>query len=465
MSWGENFLRDFVGDFFGSDYLRDYTHASKTFRPNNYQYAPKLKFSFHTYFAINNQAYDLDRDEGTQQNFGLLVKEVKLPSYNFQTVQLNQYNRKRIVQTKIKYEPVQITFHDDNSNQMARLWAAYYTYYYGDASTPDVVFSGNRGSQGSDSTSVVTLAGVGLGTYPQPTDANYNTRNIYDPQLINQNWGYIGDSNAAADPANGGTKKIPFFKNITIFGINNQKNFLAYTLINPIITNFSHDTYNYNEGGGIMQNTMILDYETVVYNEGALDGNNPGSIVAGFGDEATYDRTLSPIAKPGSNSTILGKGGMIDSVGGAIKGLGNNGLKGVIQSVQTIGTAYNTFRNTDLKQQLQAEFNSMLSDALSSNPNESRNLQFNFPSPASTPGVAGTAGSPTIDAQQQPEQLEEVSITATRTTPLDEISITATRTTPLDEIVITAKPVGKQISTKTSDLDPPPVGEGFSTGI
>ena len=52
-NWAQNFLRDAAGAFFGSDYLRDYTHASKTFRTNSYQNAPKLKFLFHTYFETS----------------------------------------------------------------------------------------------------------------------------------------------------------------------------------------------------------------------------------------------------------------------------------------------------------------------------------------------------------------------------------------------------------------------------
>ena len=40
--------------------LRDYTHASLTFRTNNYQNTPKLKFLFHVYFEINAHAYQVD---------------------------------------------------------------------------------------------------------------------------------------------------------------------------------------------------------------------------------------------------------------------------------------------------------------------------------------------------------------------------------------------------------------------
>jgi hypothetical protein len=107
----QNVLKDAAGAFFGSDFLRDYTHASKTFRPNAYQNAPKFKFLFHVYFQLNPTGLP-------ETNYGLLVKTVKLPSFTFETSTLNQYNRKRIIQTKIKYDPITIAFHDDNGNSI-----------------------------------------------------------------------------------------------------------------------------------------------------------------------------------------------------------------------------------------------------------------------------------------------------------------------------------------------------------
>jgi hypothetical protein len=41
-----------------------------------------------------------------------------------------------------------------------------------------------------------------------------------------------------------------------------------------------------------MENQMPLDYETVIYNEGAMDGQDPSNIVTGFGNEGSYDRVL-----------------------------------------------------------------------------------------------------------------------------------------------------------------------------
>jgi len=352
--------------FFGSDYVRDYTHASKIFRPNSYANAPKLKFLFHTYFEINPEIYNAGVDN--RQNYGLLVKDIKLPSYSFDTVQLNQYNRKRVIQTKIKYDPVNITFHDDNANTITKLWEAYYRYNYRDGSNPGVMFSGSRGN---------TSGG----------DVNYNNRNIYESDINSYDWGYIGDT------FTGSNKKVPFFKNIKVFGFY-QHNFTSYTLINPIITSFSHDNYAYSEGSGIMQNQMTIDYETVVYNYGAIDGNNPDNIVTGFGSEENYDRRRSPIALPNSNAKILGPGGLLDSVGGTLETLGSGNILGAIK---TAGSVYYTFKDRNLKQIAKQELLNGVSSALT-NPNVTRNITNWIQQVGSTPSPIATAGAPTTGA-------------------------------------------------------------------
>lgn len=373
--WIQDLLSGVASGFFGNPTLRDYTHASKTFRTNSYQNAPKLKFLYHTYFEINPEAFvGFNRgsvgaiNAGT--NFGLLVKEIKLPTYSFNTVQLNQYNRKRIIQTKIKYDPIDVTFHDDNGDQVNQLWEAYYTYYYNDGIKPNVQFGGSRGAAGQGPN-------------------YYNDRNIYNTSITgDDNWGY----NVQAP--GGGDVKIPFFKNITIFGFN-QHNFTAYTLINPIITSFSHDTYNYSEGNGTMSNRMSFDYETVVYNYGALDGRNPGNIVTGFGDQATYDRTTSPIQTLGANGTILGQGGLVDAAGGIIEAL----TKGdITRAIQIAGTSYNTFKNINIKTTSAAELLAMFIKELNSVPGN-RNTQFKIPGPSQTPNPLGLAGAPPIVTQ------------------------------------------------------------------
>lgn len=387
--WIQDLLQGAAGTFFGSDYLRDYQHAAKTFRPNSYQNAPKLKFLFHVYFDINTEAYAQNVNNGA--NFGLLVKTVKLPSFNFSTTELNQYNRKRIIQTKIKYEPIDITFHDDNGGStnapnsggmIRRLWEAYYNYYYADNRAASVVFDDGRGSNPNTNLN-------GQGGQSAPTQANYNTRTQYSPSISgNVNWGYQGEP-----VLNGDGTKVPFFKNITVYGFN-QHNWVAYTLVNPIITRFDHDTYSYADGQGTMENKMTLDYETVLYNAGALSGKDPGRNVPGFGDDATYDTNLSPIARAGSNQTILGQGGLVDGVTGVISALrpDENGNVNVLGAIQAAGTTYNTFKNANIKQIAKQEVVAGITNAVQQTPN--RNQRIAIPIFGATPTNKGTAGAP-----------------------------------------------------------------------
>jgi len=371
----QNVLKDTAGTFFGSDFLRDYTHASKTFRPNAYENAPKFKFLFHVYFQLNPTGLPSDFN---LTSYGLLVKTVKLPSFTFDTSTLNQYNRKRIIQTKIKYDPINFAFHDDNGNSIRKMWKGYYNYYYADGTKPQVIFNGARGN------------GTATGT----ADATYNNRTQYQPSITgNESWGYQGST------SNPTGQKIPFFKNITVFGFN-QHNFVAYTLINPIITSFSHDTYDYAQGNGTMEHQMTVDYETVVYNEGAIDGKSPGNIVTGFGDEANYDRTLSPIARPGSQANILGQGGLVDGVGGAIDALANGNILGAIQAA---GTTYNTFKNTNPLNIAKSEVVNGIINSVGGTPN--RNINVATPIFGAIQSAIGTAGAKLAGALSSPQQV------------------------------------------------------------
>lgn len=384
----QDLLKGTAQGFFGNDYVRDYYHASKTFTPNAYQRAPKFKFLFHVYFEINPAAYAVGLSTGT--NFGLEVKTVKLPSYTFDTHTMNQYNRKRIVQTKIKYDPIEISFHDDNGNSIRNMWYNYYTYYYKDATKPVITTAGRVGPQ--------------LPTNePLNLSADYNSRNIYKPSIIgDEDWGYIGDTSAPSQTvssASQGISKIPFFKNIQIYGFN-QHNFVLYTLINPIITRFGHDTYDYSQGNGTMTNQMTVDYETVKYSEGAIDGKNPGNTVTGFGDNANYDKTLSPIARLGSNQTILGQGGLVDAVGGFTKDLNDGNF---LSAALTAGTTYNTFKNSNLKQVAKGDINGILNQSIGQAfPGTVRTTTY-YPGYSVTPAGIASAGSPTPNVLAFPQ--------------------------------------------------------------
>jgi hypothetical protein len=262
-----------------------------------------------------------------------LVKTVDLPKYTIATETLNQYNRKRVVQTKINYDPVTITFHDDGGDNSRNLWYNYYSYYYKDPSQNYLAPNSQNGSMGA---SANMQKGFG-----------YNNRDIYNDTRIGDvnDWGYVGESyNDGTSSASG---KPPFFKDIRIYGMDQHKS-AEYVLINPLISNFSHDQYNYSEGAGVMQNSMTIAYETVKYYSGAVGNQRPDANVEGFADPAHYDQTLSPISRPGSRATVFGQGGLLDAGGGILEDLSSGGVLGLIGAAQKAGTAYNTFKGKNI---------------------------------------------------------------------------------------------------------------------
>ena len=339
--FGQNFLEG----FFGQQWVKDYSHAPLTFTTNGYQLMPRYKFLYHVFFNINTgqiPALQAAYGDGAISSVGLMAKVTDLPSYTIDVETMNQYNRKRLVQKKIEYNPVTITLHDDNSDLIRSMWYQYYSYYYKDPIQPYDNIPAQSGTMGQ---SAVAPQGFG-----------YNTRDIYNQSRPVSDWGYVGESysdGTAAGPTQGSTSGKPaFFNDITIYGLS-QKKFAQYTLINPMITEWKSDQYDYSQGNGTMAHQMTIRYETVKYYNGAIGGSFPSNAVQGFGDPTHYDTLPSGLARPGSTTSVFGQGGLIDAGAGFTQDLqalasGQGGLQNIIGAVQTAGTAYNTFKNKSI---------------------------------------------------------------------------------------------------------------------
>jgi len=329
MAFGQDFLRG----FFSVDGLRDYRHASKTFRSEGYALSPRLKFLFHVSFTLNQAIPKLNQiiPLQDQKAYSLLVKTVNLPSYEIQVADLNQYNRKRYAQTKINYQPCEITFHDDTADLIRNLWYNYYTYYYKDPSQPYGNLSNTAGTLGIDSFSSAGAA--------------YSARDIYSPQRLGNDWGFIGESYSDGFSLVQTNGKPPFFRDITITTMSQHKT-AQYVLINPIITGWRGDTADYSQNGQTLGHTMTIKYETVKYLEGAIGRVRPDTNVFGFADPAHYDTRPSPLSA-GSTASVLGPGGLLDTGIGIIQDLENQNIVGAVQKA---GATYNTFRRVNVAQ-------------------------------------------------------------------------------------------------------------------
>jgi hypothetical protein len=366
-----NFGQDFLKGFTNVNYLRDYTHASKTFTTNQYELKPRFKFLFHVSFTLNTTIPSLNQfvTAGDISSLSYVVKTVDLPKYNIQTETLNQYNRKRVVQTKIEYQPVTLTFHDDGGDVVRNLWYNYFSYYYKDPSQRYLNPNNTNGSAGASQNS--------------PTGFDYNSRDIYADDRSVNDWGYIGESfRDGTSSINSDSGKPPFFRDIRIYGMDQHK-FAEYVLINPIITNWNHDTYNYSESGGVMQNTMTIAYETVKYYTGAIGSQRPDTNVQGFADPAHYDTTVSSLSRPGSTRTIFGQGGLLDAGGGILEDLQSGSPLGLIGAAQKALTARNTFKGADLKSLTKSEAAALGTKAITSG--IKNNAGRFFPTPKTPP--------------------------------------------------------------------------------
>lgn len=264
--------------------LRDQQHAARMFSDDNFRLAPKFKFLFHVAFKINSAALiniNLAQRHATEIN--MLVKNCDLPSYQIKYDTLNQYNRKKNVQYTHTYQPLNITFHDDNMGLINQLWHNYYNYYYADPSSAK-----------------------DAGAYDRNATKNFNYfRNTY------------GLDNGSL---------LPFFKYIKIYQMARHE-YVEYKLHNPIISSWNHNRVDYSSSG-THDNAMTIAYEAVSYRNGKVEAGTP----EGFGTEH-YDQTPSPLVSTGTSET-------------ASPSFTTNSTVNNLSYLNTVTTSVNSYQNS-----------------------------------------------------------------------------------------------------------------------
>jgi len=255
--------------------MADWAHAARLFTDNEFRLAPKQKFLYHVTLNLNENVVNKILPNWVQRHtneVNMLVKSVDLPKYKISVETKNKYNRKKNLQTRIDYSPVNITFYDDNASIVTQLWTAYYNYYYADGTF------GSRDGAGA----------------PNQTARPYDRFNSYKGQDSN---GYrFGLDNDQYEP---------FFTSIQISQLARHQ-YLTMTLVNPIIESWDHDNLENSSGAEPVQNTMTVAYETVFYADGAVQ---EGTTPKGFGTDH-YDSTPSPISA-GSSASLFGSAGVL----------------------------------------------------------------------------------------------------------------------------------------------------------
>ena len=302
-----NFLQGFQDGLPG---MKDYQHASRLYIDDNYKLMPKQKFLFHVVFDTDESLFFNGFNQNEKLELNMLVKGCQLPKYNMSVEEKTQYNKKMYAATRIAYEPVVITFHDDHADTVNAFWKKYYEYHIADS--------------------------VGLNT----DLAISNTKDDYYDGIEKKSITKFGMDTPAKS-------KKPYLRGIEIFVLHKQR-FTSMRLINPKIGSFSHDDLDQADGAGVLNNTMQILYETVVYKSGIINRNS----VPGFAS-IRYDNSPSPLTVlGGGTNSIFGPGGVVDGIGSVIKNVQTGNILGAILSATNTYNNVKKIKKKDVKEEL-----------------------------------------------------------------------------------------------------------------
>ena len=302
-----NFLKGFQDGLPG---MKDYRHASRLYLDDNFKLMPKQKFLFHVVFNTDETLFVDGFSANERYQLNMLVKSADLPKYNMSYEEKVQYNKKMYAGTRIAYEPVNITFHDDHADTVNAFWKKYYEYSIADSvnMNNDLTISNTKDD------------------YYLFGDARKTTKFGMDTPRQRQK---------------------PYLKGIEIFVLHKQR-FTSMTLVNPVIGSFSHDNLDQADGAGVLNNTMQILYETVIYKSGIVNKIN----VPGFAT-INYDNSPSPLSVlGGGTNSIFGPGGVVDGVGSVIRNVQSGNILGAILSASNTYNNAKKIKKSDVKEEL-----------------------------------------------------------------------------------------------------------------
>lgn len=175
---------------------------------------------------------------------GFYCKNIDRPSVVYQTKTLDQYNKKRIIQTGVRYNPIRVSFNDTANGVAETLAKDYYKFYYGD---------------------------------PNNTSVNAWADDIISAQMNagNGSWGFTLPSTTNVDQLN-------YFSSIQIFIFYNGF-YDQYDLVNPKINDFRSDNLDYSATNGILSIDLNISYEGIVYTKNKVHVLGDTSQIETFG--------------------------------------------------------------------------------------------------------------------------------------------------------------------------------------
>lgn len=235
-----------------------------------YDKAPRFKNQFFVHFQFAPQV-SFNTGNDFVKGVSYRVISFDAPKFDIETETLNQYNKRRIIPTKINFNPVNISFHDDKTATVQSFWTFIYQYYFKDGAYG----KGDGGQKTPVSYTVDTSTKIN-----EEVD-----RGLVKTALPYDYFGY-NLHNKETQPN--------LFKFISLYLVANQK-YTRIDLVNPYLSNFAHDTFSQEEHSTHAQLTTTWTPETVVYvedNKAIETGDEKLKSFLGFEDAGTSNKSI-----------------------------------------------------------------------------------------------------------------------------------------------------------------------------
>ena len=195
-----------------------------------YDSAPRFKNQFFVHFQFAQTVVAPNRQ--LLKDITYKVISFDAPKFSIDTETLMQYNKRRVVPTKIQFDPCNITWHDDKDALIQDFWKFVYEFYFKD----------------------------GRGKDPAQYEMNAST-GIVDGKLgatqfqAHEHFGYH---------LAGKEKRHNLFRSISLYLVANEK-YTRIDLVNPYMVSFAHDSLSQESHSEHASSQATFVPESVVY--------------------------------------------------------------------------------------------------------------------------------------------------------------------------------------------------------
>lgn len=287
--------------------LRNSRYATRHNKANRaIQAMPRQKFLYYATFNPSAFVSKARNFSSWQSGFAFQISKIDRPRTTPQLRDLNQYNRKRIVHTGIKFEPVSLTLHDTVDDRVLRVWRDYYKWYFG---------------EGRSRNSALTW------------DSNVIVER--ESMALANGWGFSPPRGSNADSVDQRrlNAHTNFFDSLDIYTFYGKK-FTQIRIYNPKIANIQFDALE-SASSDLSTVEMSIDHEGYEYTNVAapisakevelfdLNGGDYYEPADAFGGVNAFLMDLNDNLESSLDS-LLGNVRNIPFVGGVLAGLGGN---------------------------------------------------------------------------------------------------------------------------------------------